>query len=357
MRSDPPRGHGAVLAGLFAAARARRLAHALLFVGPDGVGKFLAAQRLAAGLFCERGPADPCGTCGPCKRVAAGTHADLFVVDAEADGEEQIEISRIAPRADKPRPNVGEFLSLKPLEGGWRVVLLREAHRMNRESQNALLKTLEEPGPATLLALETSRPELLLETTRSRCVRVAFAPLAEADTAAVLAAHGVEGEEARRLARWGQGSPGQALRLAARGAAPMRALLERVLAGELPPLEAAASLAEVEGDFPGKTPSAQARARVRAFLDLALSVLIDLRRAAAGAPASELAHGDLARVDRAGAAGSDVAERGLQLEACLAARQDVDANLAPDAAVERALWAIAPARAGAARATTRRPPS
>lgn len=349
MRCEAPRGHEAVLAGLFAAARARRLAHALLFVGPDGVGKFLAAGRLAAGLLCARGPGEPCGACGPCKRVEAGSHADLFVVDAEADGEEQIEIGRIAPRTENPRPNVGEFLSLKPLEGGWRIVLLREAHRMNTFSQNALLKTLEEPGPSTLLVLETARPELLLETTRSRCVRVAFAPLAAGETAAVLAAHGVDGEQASRLARWGQGSPGEALRLAARGATAMRALLERVLAGGVTPFEAAAELAEVEGEFPGKTPSAQSRARVRAFLDLALAVLLDLRRAEAGVPASALAHGDLAAAAGAGAG----LVRELQLEACLAARQDVDANLAPDAAVERALWALAPARAGAAPAAAR----
>ena len=173
MRFVEPVGHAEAIAGLLRAAAGRRLAHALLLSGPDGIGKFLAAEWLAFGLLCARGPARPCGACGPCKRLLAGTHADILVLDPESEGEEEIKISRITRRERDSQPNVGDFLSLRPMEGGWRVVILRDADRMNEEAQNALLKTLEEPGTSTLLALVASRPESLLPTTRSRCVSAA----------------------------------------------------------------------------------------------------------------------------------------------------------------------------------------
>jgi hypothetical protein len=123
----------------------------------------------------------------------------------------------------------------------------------------------------------------------------------------------------------------------------MRAQIEAVLRGELDPLAAAAAIGEIAGDFPGQTPSAKARARARAFLDLVLAVLADLARADAGLDPGSLAHGDLAAPagPAVGRAGGSAARR---LEVCLQARQDVDANLAPDAILERALLALEPGR-------------
>jgi len=335
-----PVGHAERIEKLLRAAAARRLAHALLFTGPDGIGKFLAAQWLAFGLLCARGPGRPCGSCGPCKRLLAGTHADVLVVDAESEGEEEIKISRITYREKEPQTNVGDFLALKPMEGGWRVVILRDAERMNEEAQNALLKTLEEPGQDTLLCLVASRPEALLPTTRSRCVRVALHRLERATTAGILRGQGIGEEEAAILARWSSGAPGAALTMHARSAAPMRAAIEGVLCGELDPLAAAARIGDLEGRFPGKTPAAQARARAKSFLDLALAVLVDLERAGAGLDPQTLPHGDLAtRVPAA----VDAA-RARRLEVCLQARQDVEANLLPDAILERALLALEPGR-------------
>ena len=81
MRCVEAIGHELVLEGLWRAARAKRLAHALCFVGPEGVGKFLSAERLALGLVCARGIGAPCGTCGPCKRAQSDSHPDIFVID------------------------------------------------------------------------------------------------------------------------------------------------------------------------------------------------------------------------------------------------------------------------------------
>ncbi|MBL8860364.1 MAG: DNA polymerase III subunit [Planctomycetes bacterium] len=345
MRSDEPLGHDEVLSGLWRAARAGRLAHALCFVGPEGVGKFLCAERLVAGLMCAGGIGVACGNCGPCKRLKIDSHPDVFVIDPTVEGLESISIGHVAPRADGPKVTIAQFLSLRPMEGGFRVVLVRESDRMVEEAQNALLKTLEEPGSQTVLVLETARPDRLLPTIHSRCVRVPFRALSPDLVERILHARGVAPLEARSLARMADGAPGLATTLAERGVIAMRALLEKALEPRASPLELAGELAEIEADFPGKTPAAQARARARVFLDLLAALLRDGLRIEAGIDPDTLPFGDLA----APLAGTPEVLIATSLDRILAARQDVDMNLAPDAAVERALAALDSLRSKAMR--------
>jgi DNA polymerase-3 subunit delta' len=350
VRHAEPTGHAEVLAGLFRAARDGRLAHALCFVGPEGVGKFLAAEQLAMGLLCAQGPRNPCGVCGPCKRAKIDSHPDVFVLDPTEEGSESIAIAHVTPRAGGPEQTIEQFLALRPMEGGWRIVLIREADRMVEEAQNALLKTLEEPGESTLLVLETARPDRLLPTIHSRCVRVPFRSLSDVEVAAILRREGLDTAQSTTLSRWSQGAPGAALALASRGAIEMRALLEQAFEGGFDPFATAREVSEIDGDFPGKTAPARSRARARSFLDLAASVLRDALRASAGIAPDSLPHGDLVtRLARApeGALSS-------ALERILDARQDVDANLAPDAALERAFLALEPLSTSPAARASRR---
>ena len=340
-----PRAHSVVVQGLWRAAGAERLPHALLFSGRRGTGRYLSALWFAQGLFCETGPDAPCGTCGPCKRVATGNHPDLFLIDAVAEGEQSIKVGRIAHReesgSEAKLPSAEEFLTLRAAEGGWRVVVIREAQRMTEQAQNALLKTLEEPAPRTLLILESDRPDLFLPTTISRCVEVPFGALPPADTEAVLAELGLGGDSTARLARWSSGSPGEALRLVREGVLEVRALAVAVLLGKLDPIGAAAALWELEGDFPGKTPTVQARVRARAAIELVLALLRDVERFAAGLPPGALAHGDLGpELERMAAAGRPGLVR-RQLETVLRARLDLDGNLQPEAVVTRVFLALA----------------
>ena len=336
-----PLGHGPLVRRLFGAARAGRLPHALLFEGPEGTGKFTALRWLASGLLCAEGPGPPCGVCSPCKRFASGNHPDVYVVDPLASGEEQLRVTRIAYRPDAPNnPDpedcVESFLDLRAVESERRPVLLREAHRMNVAAQNALLKTLEEPRPGVVLALETHRSDLLLDTILSRCVRVRCAPLSDEDGRAVLTEEGLEPERAERLTRWCEGSPGRALDHAARGAEAAVAVLVDVLGGGRDPLDAARALAGLEGRFRGATPSAKARDRARLVLDLAIGLARDAHRIErAGVAADTLPFGPELAARRAGT------DWGGRLEALLACRASVDRNVGPDGLFERALLVFA----------------
>ncbi len=338
MRADPPLAHGAILQGLWRAAAAGRLPHALLFEGPAGVGKFASARRFALGLVCAQGPGDPCGACGPCKRLLSGdgrgNHPDVHVVDPGAEGEETIKIERIAER-DGGGASVEAFLHLRAHEGGYRIVLLREAERMNAAAQNAFLKTLEEPGDATLLVLVSDRPEGLLETIQSRTVRVRFGRLAESDAARLVAAAGVPRADAERLARFSRGAPGAALALAERGGLALVELCAGVLAGEREPLAAAREVFELEGRFAGATPRAEERDRARALLELLLAIVLDAERWAAGLPPEQLAFGSLLAHSSSRRLGERAIDELLEL------RAGVDQNLQPAALVERALLVLA----------------
>ncbi len=343
MRFDRPLAHDVLIERLFAAAADGRLPHAILFEGPEGIGKFVAARWLAAGLLCERGPAAPCGECGPCKRVATENHPDLLLIDPIAEGEERIRVGRIAMRSDggageEPERSLEAFLDLRAVEGVHRIVLIRECDRMNDAAQNALLKTLEEPRPGTLLVLETHRTSRLLPTILSRCIRVRFDALSRADCERVLKADDPSrpAERAVALARWADGSPGAALAFERRGGVVLRDLLGQCVRGERAPLAVAAAFWDVEGEFTGKTPTARARGRARFLVDLALAVWRDGMRLSSGVPQSELAHGDLAAdVARSGVLGA--ARAFDRLTEC---RADIERNLAPEAVVERALLAL-----------------
>jgi hypothetical protein len=192
---------------------------------------------------------------------------------------------------------------------------------------------LEEPGDDALLVLECSRPERLLATIASRVVRVPFEALPDEEVAAWMVEDGLEPVLARELARLSCGAIGIARRAQAEGWLERRAILCACLAGRMDAFAAAAALDEVGGEHQGKT---------AATLDLGIALLRDLERLAAGLDPARLPHGGALLA--AGLAATGVGRR-ERLEQALLARQDVDLNLAPDAALERMLLAFAPARA------------
>jgi DNA polymerase-3 subunit delta' len=170
------------------------LAHAYLFSGEPGIGKRLTAFALAAVLNCEApGAGGGCGACSACRRVAGGIHPDVRIVMPESrDG--QLLVTLSTKEAEKASDEIKidqvrraqESISLKPSEGRKKVLIVDGAETMNEASQNAFLKTLEEPPGDSLIILITSLPRSLLPTIRSRCQELAFQPLPRHVLAAVI---------------------------------------------------------------------------------------------------------------------------------------------------------------------------
>jgi len=204
-------GHGPLLQLLARTVGRKAVPASLIFSGPDGVGKRTTAVALAQALNCERpeplGDVDDpgltaCGTCSACRRVARGVHADVLRLEPGETG--AIKVDQVREAIDRS--------AYRPFEGKRRVVIIDSADGLLPEAQNALLKTLEEPPPASMFVLVTSRPDVLLPTVRSRCQQLRFGPLSEADVArALIERHDVSPTEAHAAAAAADGSIGAAL--------------------------------------------------------------------------------------------------------------------------------------------------
>jgi DNA polymerase-3 subunit delta' len=219
-------GHRPVLELLSRAVARNTLPQSLVFSGPQGVGKRLTAIALAQALNCERPPhagalpADACGACGPCRRIARGVHADVLVLEPGDTG--SIKVDQVREAIDRA--------GYRPFEGRRRVVLVEEADAVQADTQNVLLKTLEEPPPASVFVLITARPDMLLPTVRSRCQRLRFGPLAPSEVAAILVRdHGFGEADARAAAAQSDGSVGAALAAGAEDAIEAREAAARLL--------------------------------------------------------------------------------------------------------------------------------
>ena len=205
--------------------------HAVIFSGDEGVGKRLAAEICAAALLCENSTdGSPCGECENCRLVAAHTHPDFYVVEAEeTKTARNIKIGQIR--------DMQREASLRPINSARRVVILDGAELMNNAAANCLLKTIEEPPSQTIFILLTANRSSLLMTIRSRCRSINFDKLPAELIRYELMNRGVEASEAERLSVIAGGSFGRALKLKDSGGAQLREealnLLEKLSRAEL----------------------------------------------------------------------------------------------------------------------------
>ena len=317
-------GHRALRQRLLDRLQAGRIRGSLLFTGPEGIGKRRVALELAQREICFRRNA--CGQCEGCRmfagddlpfelpnllRITPEGKAGVIRIDQIREGLDS---------ANQPRFSRGviEWAFLSPPMGCHRWVLVEEAHRLNESSGNILLKTLEEPPPGTHFILVTHRPEALLQTIRSRCERIPFAPLAPAEAWAVAQRNGWQEADRARWSALGEGS----LRLLDEGTyrraeAQVEAWI--ALMGGRPFGEAAGAL------LPDKDSTQAQGEQLRQPLELLLRLLADLARIRAGeAPA-------LApwRVSLSALAPGSCAVKAPQ-EAALEALRHLPRNLSPE---------------------------
>ncbi len=197
------RGQNAALSLLRRDVSSGRVAGAYLFHGPDGVGKASAARLFAQALQCGGG-APPCGDCRACEKVGANAHPDVITIGPAAESR--------SIKAELVREEVIWRAHQRPHEGMRQIFIVEDAHLLTRVSQNALLKTLEEPSTGTVLILVTPNFHTLLPTVVSRCRRLRFQSLSRADLVAILEERrGGDTEDADRLVSLSMGRLGVAM--------------------------------------------------------------------------------------------------------------------------------------------------
>ncbi len=233
------RGQSHAIATLRRALAGGHLHHAWIFHGPFGVGKCTTAIAFARFILDPAVTAHHVARFEPPERtrvaelVASGAHPDLHLIRKEC-----AEDSAIASLRDKKQTNIPVDLLRELMLGGdvdgksfdaavWRtpylghgkVFIIDEAELLDAVGQNALLKTLEEPPPGTIIILVTTREDRLLPTIRSRCQRVAFRPLEQEAMAEWLRTTelGADGATQAWLERFAEGSPGMAMLAMKRG--------------------------------------------------------------------------------------------------------------------------------------------
>ena len=189
------------------AVRGRRVAHAYLFAGVDGIGKRRAARELGRALNCEepleKTGGDSCGRCATCTTFDSSGNLNYMEIEPEG-GYLKIEKIRDLQRAARHK-----------MDTNTRVIVVSGADAMQKQAANAFLKTLEEPTPGTVIVLLSSRPSLLLPTILSRCQRINFSPLSKETVRALIMEidtdASVSEEEARLIASVSMGSMTSAL--------------------------------------------------------------------------------------------------------------------------------------------------
>ena len=211
-------GHAAALARIKACIELKRVPPGILFCGPSGVGKMLAARETAKALMCDGlmlGAQDGgCGECVNCSQVERGVHPDLVIVDRSFQAqlrEEETEEQK-SLRVDTMR-FVLEMAQQKSAAGGWKVLIIDHAETMVTSAQNAVLKLLEEPPPKTLWLLLAEKREDMLPTIVSRCQTIRFLPLADEALEEILVQKDCTLQEAKQLCALAGGSVSRALRV------------------------------------------------------------------------------------------------------------------------------------------------
>ena len=181
----------------------KSISHAYILAGDKGIGKSKIAREFAMELICEKHTG--CGECPACRQFLADAYPDFFYMDA--DGKESIGIDRI-------RENIVNDVSIRPYHGKVKIYIIDEADKMTVGAQNALLKTIEEPPEYVVILLLVRNMSLLLETIRSRCIKLLLSAVSNDRIKSWLVEKGISEDVATVVASYSNGAPGIAKAMA-----------------------------------------------------------------------------------------------------------------------------------------------
>ena len=230
-------GQDAVVKKFQTALARDKLAHTYLIVGPEGVGKRTFAKEAARALLCKKGGTDACNVCTSCRRIPTdkgfrkdsrpkrgrsrkeddnrpdAKHPDFHWIEPVATGgSTSDEDSSGRNIVLEQALDLQSKMQFKPFESRYKVAVVAECEMLTDEAANSLLKFLEEPPPATIMFLTTSRPDSVLGTIVSRCQFIRMTALETRDVAAILKTRcGIDEARAERLAEASDGSVSRAL--------------------------------------------------------------------------------------------------------------------------------------------------
>lgn len=151
-------GHEKEIAYFKGLVKEQKLPHAIMLEGKIGIGKYTLGHQLATSILCDTKSGDVCGVCRNCIKMAHDNHPDYLMIEPEGT---QIKNAQIEAFQD--------FINIKPYDGDYKTIVIKDADKMNASSQNRILKTLEEPPLHVIIILLTTNSEALLPTVLSRC--------------------------------------------------------------------------------------------------------------------------------------------------------------------------------------------
>ena len=193
---------------LISAIKSGRLHHAYLFEGISGIGKYSTAIEFAKSLNCNHCEMGFCNKCTDCNKINRKTHPDI--TELVPDGS-IIKVGQI-------RNDIIPLLKFKPFEGNFRVIIIRQADKMNINAANALLKSLEEPNENTIFILLCKYKTNLPVTVVSRCQRIPFNPLSDESVIKIVKENlnnkELSDNNLKILSKLSSGSPGRLLEFA-----------------------------------------------------------------------------------------------------------------------------------------------
>lgn len=184
----------------------KKVSHAYIMTGEEGMGRKSLAHAFALTLLCEKGGSEPCMRCHACKQVLSDSHPDLIHVTHEKPGSIGV---------DDIREQIQDTILVRPYSSYYKIYIVDEAEKMTVQAQNALLKTIEEPPSYAVIILLTTNQDIFLPTILSRCVQLNLKPLRDSVVKEYLIGKlGVTEHQAAVYAAFARGNMGRAIHLA-----------------------------------------------------------------------------------------------------------------------------------------------